>query len=275
MTVVGGFFLGRTTIPAGQTGIVYKASGGVVEETLGQGWKWTMPFLTKVNLYTTSTEQSALSKDKSEGGDKDENFTLTSKDGKVVDVDLEFSYSFDVETLPETFTRFKGKSGEKIEQEFIKPKLKAVVNNVSSQFAVLDIYSDGRPELNAAILKEAKNFFKEYGITIESAQITQMRLDAKTQDAIQAVVDKQQELEKMKLEKQVAAENAERAKIEAQGKADADIIKAEGEKAANELRQKSLSESILNEKWINKWDGKLPQVSGSDMNLMMQMPENK
>ncbi|MGM9985808.1 MAG: SPFH domain-containing protein [Bacillaceae bacterium] len=239
------FFAGRTVVPAGQTGIVYKANGGVVDKTLSQGWKWTVPFVTKVNLYTTSTEQSALSQRASEGGEANENFTIMTADGKGIDVDLEFSYHYDAERLPEVFTRFKGKDGEVIEQQFIKPKLKAVANNVSTQFKVLDVYSEGRPELNTAILKAAKEFFDEYGIIIESAQITQMRLDEKTEETIQAVVDKQQELEKVKLDKEIAAEQAEKAKITAKGEAEAALIKAEGERKANEAVSKSLNAELL------------------------------
>lgn len=240
-----GFLAGRVIVPAGQTGIVYKANGGVADYTLSQGWKWTVPFLTKVNLYTTSTEQSALSKNPTEGGDSAENFTIMTADGKGIDVDLEFSYHYDADNLPNIFTRFKGKDGTTIEQEFIKPKMKAVANNVSTQFKVLDVYSEGRPELNAAILKAAKEFFIEYGVIIESAQITQMRLDEKTEETIQAVVDKQQELEKVKLDKEIAAEQAEKAKITAQGEADAAFIRAEGEKKANEALSKSLTPEVL------------------------------
>ncbi|MGL4818621.1 MAG: prohibitin family protein [Bacilli bacterium] len=242
---VGLYAAGHTAIPAGMSGIVYKANGGVVKETLGEGWTWQLPVVTKVSLFTTSTEQSALSKRSGEGGEKDESFVIMTADGKGVDIDLEFSYSFDAERLPETFKRFKGKDGAQIEQEFIKPKIKAVANNVSTQFSVLHIFGEGRPELNAAILKEAKSFFNEYGILIESAQVTEMRLDEKTQQIIQNVVDKQQQLEEVKLEKEIAKENAEKVKIQAQGEADAALIKAQGEKRANEELSKSLTPELL------------------------------
>ncbi|MGL4522038.1 MAG: prohibitin family protein [Bacilli bacterium] len=245
VAAVGIYFAGHTAIPAGMSGIVYKANGGVVKETIGEGWTWQLPVVTKVSLFTTSTEQSALSARSGEGGEKDESFVIMTADGKGVDIDFEFSYSFDAEQLPATFKRFKGKNGAQIEQEFIKPKIKAVANNVSTQFSVLHIFGEGRPELNAAILKEAKSFFAEYGIIIESAQVTEMRLDEKTQQIIQNVVDKQQQLEEVKLEKEIAKENAEKLKIQAQGEAEAVLIKAQGDRKANEELSKSLTAELL------------------------------
>ena len=42
------------------------------------------------------------------------------------------------------------------------------------------------------------------------------------------------------------------------------LIKAEGEAKANEIKTKQLTDEILTEMFIEKWDGKLPTVSGSD-----------
>jgi hypothetical protein len=46
---------------------------------------------------------------------------------------------------------------------------------------------------------------------------------------------------------------------------------AEAEKQANELLEKSLTDKILQEMYLDKWDGKLPQVV-TDGNTMMQIP---
>jgi hypothetical protein len=41
-------------------------------------------------------------------------------------------------------------------------------------------------------------------------------------------------------------------------KAETKLIEAQAEKEANELLQMSLTELILRQQWIEKWDGKMP-----------------
>ena len=50
------------------------------------------------------------------------------------------------------------------------------------------------------------------------------------------------------------------AKIQAETK----IIQAEAEKKANELLQQSLTEDILIQQWIEKWNGKTPEYYGGN-----------
>ena len=42
------------------------------------------------------------------------------------------------------------------------------------------------------------------------------------------------------------------------------ITKAEGEAEANRLLERSLTPAVLQQQWIEKWNGVLPQVSGKD-----------
>lgn len=242
---VGFLATGIKVIPAGYVGIVYKANGGVAERTLGQGWNWTMPVISKVSLYSVGREQTALSLNSKEGDKTPENFTIMTSDGKGVDIDLEFSYFFEKNSLSNTFKEFKGKEGKKVEEEFIKPKMKTVANNISTQFKVLDIYSEKRPELNKAIKEAAQKYFKPYGIVIEEVSVTQMRLDTATEKAIQEVVDKQQELEKAKLQTKIAEEEGAAELKRAEATAQAKIVAAEGERKANEELSKSITPEIL------------------------------
>ena len=46
--------------------------------------------------------------------------------------------------------------------------------------------------------------------------------------------------------------------------AETKLIQAEGEAKANAVKTKALTNKVLLEQWIEKWDGKLPTVSGDD-----------
>lgn len=67
---------------------------------------------------------------------------------------------------------------------------------------------------------------------------------------------------------------AEQKKLKAEYEAEAKIVSAEATAKANELLERSLTDKILQEMYINKWDGKLPQVV-SDGNAMFQVPNLK
>ena len=47
----------------------------------------------------------------------------------------------------------------------------------------------------------------------------------------------------------------------AQAEAEKIIIKAKAEKEANELKTRALTPQILEQMWIEKWDGRLPTYS--------------
>lgn len=109
-------------IPAGYVGVVYNMNGGVDGEVLSQGWHVVSP-TKKVTTYSIGIEQSYLTAEDKGDSKKDESFSIPTSDGKTVKVNLEFSYRFDEERVAQTFTQFKGKSGEAIKDSFIKPKV--------------------------------------------------------------------------------------------------------------------------------------------------------
>ena len=120
--IIGGLIFGlmcTEKVPTGYVGVVYNMNGGVDGEVLSQGWHIVAP-TKKVTEYSIGLEQSYLTSENKGDSPKDESFSIPTSDGKTVRVNLEFSYKFDEERVAETFTQFKGKSGEKIKDSFIK-----------------------------------------------------------------------------------------------------------------------------------------------------------
>lgn len=263
IALVAGFIFCTESIKPGYVGVVYSMNGGIQDDIMTQGRKIVMPWH-KLNQYSVATEQAYLSRDKKEGSKDDDSFMIPTSDGKTVNVDLEFSYHFDADKLPETFTRFKGQDGKTIEETFIRGKIKAWVSEVSSTFSVLDIYGEKRADLNAAALKHVKERFEEYGIVIDSVNFSRIELDEQTAQAIQSKINKQQELEAEKLESQKQAEINSRKEAEAATSAKIKVMEAEAAAEANRKLQENLNDEILMKMYIEKWDGKLPQVSGSE-----------
>jgi regulator of protease activity HflC (stomatin/prohibitin superfamily) len=55
----------------------------------------------------------------------------------------------------------------------------------------------------------------------------------------------------------------------ANGEAQALLIKAKAESEANRLRQQSLTPLLIQQQWIQKWNGTLPTTQAGGANLMM------
>lgn len=187
VVLFGGVILGlmcTERIPAGYVGVVYNMNGGVDGEVLQQGWHLVSP-TKKVTTYSIGIEQSYLTAENKGDSPNDESFNIPTSDGKTVRVNLEFSYRFDEERVSETFTMFKGKSGEEIKNTFIKPKIVAWTQEVSANYPVTDIFGDKRTEINAELDVYLRDKFDKYGIIIDTVNFTDISVDGETAAAIQ------------------------------------------------------------------------------------------
>ena len=260
-------------IPTGYVGVVYNMNGGVDGEVLRQGWHIVSP-TKKVTTYSVGLEQSYLTSDDKGDSPKDESFSIPTSDGKTVRVNLEFSYKFDESRVSDTFTLFKGKKGEDIKDDFIKPKIVAWTQEVSANYPVTDIFGDKRTAINAELDTYLRDKFDQYGIIIDTVNFTDISVDPETAAAIQKKVTAQQELELANIEAQTAKIQAQKDKEVAQIKAEQAIIKAEAdaealgiaaqaEADANRKVAASLTSTLIEKIKYEQWDGKLPTVSGS------------
>lgn len=271
-------------IKPGYTGVVYSISGGVDGETLGKGWHVVSP-TKSVTQYSTSLEQSYLVAADKGDSESDESFDTPTSDGKTLNVDIEFSYKFDKDRIADTFELFKGQDGETIKNTFIKPKISAWTQEVTSKYPVTDVFGDKRQELNEELDRYLKEKFDSYGIMIDTVNFTRIETDSETEAAIQQKVNAQQEQELANIQaktakinaekdkevarieaeknKEVAQINAEQASIKAESDANVAITRAEAEAKANKMVAESLTSELIEMQKYEKWNGELPQITGN------------
>lgn len=268
--VATGLIIGGITciekVPAGYVAGQFSMSDGVKEEVLSPGWHLVPPTI-KTSRYSTATEQVYMSKDSQEGSKEDESFDVTCKDGKL-NADFEMSYSFDADEIPKVMKRYRGMSGEDIIDSVVRGKIKTYINEETSRFTVMDAHLEKRSELNKAIFTRLQKELRTFGITVESANLSQTRPDEKLAKAIAERSEANQRLEKIKLDAQIIEQEAENKRIEAKGNADAAIIKAKGEANANKELEKSITPELLEMEKIKRWNGTLPQVSGAGQSII-------
>lgn len=246
LILVGGlvFVLASTTrIKPGYVGVVYSMNGGIEDEVKTQGWKW-IGIGKKTTQYSVATEQLYMSADEKEGSKDDDSFDIMTKDGKL-NVDFEMSYSFDAEKVPDLFTRYRGMAGQDVMDNIIRGKIKTYISEVTTQYTVLEAHMEKKGELNKAILTHLKDQLAEFGVTVESANITRTKPDAAVEQAIIERSKIAQELEAEKQRQEKTLLEAETKRIAAEGDAAAKIIAAEAEAKSNDVLQKSITDELI------------------------------
>ena len=288
LILAGGIIIGAMCakkIPAGYAGVVYKMNGGIAERTLDQGWHIISP-TDKITKYSIGIEQSYLTATSDGDSEGDDSFSAPSSDGKGLQMELTFTYRFDEDRVAETFTKFKGRSGEKLLTSFIKPNVISWTKEVTAKYPVTDILGEKRSELNTVLSNYLAEKFDPYGIIIENASLINIEVDEETRASITRKVTAQQELELANVEaktakvqaekdkqvalieaeknKEMAEIQAEQARIKAQGDADAKEIAAKAEAAANKKIAESITPELLEKIKYDKWTGEVPKVQGSN-----------
>jgi regulator of protease activity HflC (stomatin/prohibitin superfamily) len=118
-------------------------------------------------------------------------------------------------------------------------KLRTTARTIFGKYTPEEMYSTKKELLQDEILKIIQVDSEEKYVAIESVSIRSIELPTKINDAIQRKLKQEQEAEEYKSKLVKAQKEAERQKIEAEGKA-----------AANRIISASLTDKILKEKGI-------------------------
>jgi regulator of protease activity HflC (stomatin/prohibitin superfamily) len=137
------------------------------------------------------------------------------------------------------------------------------IKSVMSKYKAMDIIAKraDMPALAEEAIRAAVD--EDFYIKITTVAITNIDFS----DAFEKAVEDKMIAEQAKLK---ADYENETKLAKAKADAEAKITAAEAEAKANELLEKTLTEMILREMYIEKWDGKLPEVmSGEDLSLIL------
>ena len=232
-------------IPVGYEGVQYSMSGGVKDETLGQGWHIVSPTI-KVKEFTISNEQLILTQDSREGSKEDESFKVATSDDASIAIDFQMSYRFVPDTLVDTYKRYKGMDGNDIVQNRVRTVLKSKVSEITTDYSLMDIYSGNRSEINNKLTEYLNSEFKTaYGIEVLDASIIDSHPDNKLQATIDARVKAQQDQAKAKAEQKTVEVEAETNLIKAQNEAEIKITEANAEAEANRVISESITDELI------------------------------
>ena len=229
-----------TNIGANRVGIVYNPfKGGIQSYTLGQGYKTKSP-LTKIYKINTEVQEFTF-----------KNISVQTNDSQFVNAIIKAQVKIDSNKAFEYFSKYKDKNLEDI-SSLLSSTMQKQLETITTQYNIMDVLGAKRDEIvNKSLDLIQKELLKD-GISV--LRITLVDTDAGEQ--IEKAISNEAVAKK-------EAETAEYKKQKAQLEGEAKVIEAQKEKEANELISKTLTDELLMEQFIEKWDGKLSVVSGN------------
>jgi len=224
LIVVIVMFKSSITIKSGEAGVLFRTFGGGVytEQQYGEGFHFIAPW-NKMVIYNVKQQT------------KEESMSVLSSNGLEIDVDVTLQFQPIAKKLP----LLHQEKGVSYIENIVTPALRSATRAVIGRYTPEEIYSSKREVIQDEIYHETKILLEKQFIQVNAILVRDITLPPTIKTAIEQKLKFEQESlgYKYKLEKET--KEAERIKIEAEGKA-----------TANRILNASLTPNILKEKGI-------------------------
>lgn len=222
------FFCSFRTIKSGEIGLKTRF-GKITETSLKEGINFKVPFVEKIIKVNIKVQKAEM------------NIEGSTKDLQIVNTNVAVNYRID----PNKATSLYKQVGNGYEGTILNPAIKESIKSAIAQYNAEEI-TVNRRAVSQSCLKAIQDKVEKYGIIIEDFNLTDFSFSEEYTKAIE--------------DKQVAEQNLEKSKLEAEKK----LVEAEATKKANELLQESLTDELIMKQFIEKWNGELPKATGSN-----------
>lgn len=211
-------------INAGEAGVLFKTLGGGVEteKTYGEGFHIIAPWNKMIRYEVRQNELL-------------EQMAVLSANGLEITVDLSAWYHPDATQLPQLHQE----KGQNYINRLVKPAIRSATRSVVGRYTPEQIYSSKRDAIQNEIYEETKNILDPQYIQLNEVLVRDITLPPTIKTAIENKLKQEQASLEYEFRLQREQKEAERIRIEAQGKAD-----------ANRILNASLTANILKEKGI-------------------------
>lgn len=223
-------------IDPGHAGIRVNLLGsnkGIDDITEVTGWVIYMPALTSIYEFSTYTQ----SKDYHP-------FKVNSKDGSEFKVDPTLSYFVETEFVPKIFKQYR-KTLPELEEGFIKNVIYDSYRLAANGFTSDSLMSN-RQKFEEIVQNNLTKVLKEEGFVFQ-----QLTSNLEPPTSLKEAIDAKNKT----IQESMQAENKVR---QAEADAKVRLIRADAEKYENDMKGSALSQLIIEQMFIEKWDGKLP-----------------
>lgn len=219
------------TVDGGQRAVLFDRFRGVIDETVGEGTHFLIPWLQKPYIFDIRTRPHTFSS------------VSGTKDLQMVNLTLRVLSRPEVERLPQIFKTLGLEYDEKVLPSIGNEVLKAVV----AQFNADQLLTE-RPHVSALVRESLIRRAKDFNIELDDVAITHLSYGAEFSRAVEQKQVAQQEAERSKFVVAKAEQERRAAIIRAQGESEAAKLISEATAAAGndliELRKIEASREI-------------------------------
>ncbi len=251
---------GYVSIQPGEIGVVvhkYGGNKGVDVESVGVGAHWYNPMTTDIYEFSTAMQNYVWTASEAEGRRGDESISFQTKEGLAINGDFGITYEVDPTKVAILYQKYR-EGIKEITHVFIRNNVRDALNKAASSMSVEEVVGQGKIRLLDAAISSVKSEVGPLGINVEKVYlIGTFRLPESVQKALDGKLTAQQAA--LQTQNEVAQAVAEGQKKLALARAEAD---------ANRLVANSLSPTLVSYYKIQKWDGKLPQVTGGSIPML-------
>lgn len=240
-------------VDTGQVGIVKRF--GKVIAIKEEGLNFKIPLIDSV--YKMNTKEQTL-KFSYEGDNNDAPaISASTRDMQTVLVSITVS---DIVTDP--MKLYRAFTGNHVRSMMV-PRVKDAVQSQVAKYTIEEFIAK-RDQLSKDIYSDLEETFANYGVTLTNVSIIDHDFSDAYEQAVEAkkIAEQQVEEERQKQQKLIV-EQENKVKL-----AELEVEKKKLEAEANKIVTDSLSKEILQKQMIEKWDGKLPYVTGDSGTIL-------
>lgn len=252
-----------TRIAPGHVGVVVDLLGdskGVEQNELGVGIHWVSPWK---DVYPFPVFEQNIIWDSQE-----DSFYFQTKEGLAVEADIGVTYHLNPSSVPLIFQKYR-RGMKEITDIFIHNYVRDSINMISSKMAIEDLYGPGKEEFFYRVEKQVRDELDPIGIKISRIYLVgRFAFPQTVIAALNSKIEATQRAQQRENELREAEAQAKKEIAAAQGRAESQLIEAKLKAEANLILSRSLTQELIQYQSIQKWDGKLPQVTGSSIPMI-------
>jgi regulator of protease activity HflC (stomatin/prohibitin superfamily) len=243
-------FMSCERIDAGHVGVkvnLYGSQKGVDGITEVTGMVFYNPFTTKIYEFPTYVQHKEYT--------EEESFSINSRDGSEFKVSPILNYQIKTEKVPYIFGKYR-RSLDQIENGFLKTAVYDAFRIATNGYTADSLISNREGfELKVRTILEKQ--LNEEGFLIQQFT-SNLDYPQTFVEAINAKNNAVQQALKAENDVRTAEANAKIKMAQADGNAKAMVTQARAEAESYKLKQQSLTPLLIQQQFIEKWDGKLP-----------------
>jgi prohibitin 2 len=260
-----------TYINPGNVGIViHRAGGGVDPRPLDPGVHMRVPFATGIEEYPVFLRTIVLARSSSEGSGMNDEINVNSVEGQPLSLDVSLSFELDPAQTPKLYSTFRTDI-DQITHTFVKQAIRQSLQEVVGTEPIADVIGPKKAEATNRVRTLIAQRLQPYGFEVKQFTINELRAPQAVMDAINQKNVMQQQALTAQNELQKNTFQAQGDSIKAAGRAKAIMAEAEAQARANQLLSQSITPTLVQYELTKKWNGQMPQVTGSATPLL-QLP---